>query len=84
MAPTTKTAPPISVETPESIEGIPMGQPSEEENGLESDADKDDTFSQASDQTSYADDHTYRGICSFDNDKCRVIIQVRTSKGLNH
>jgi hypothetical protein len=80
MAPTTKTAPPSSVETLESVEGIPS-QPSEEEDGLESDADKDDTFSQASDMTSYADDPTYRGIHNFDQDKCRVIFQVRTSKG---
>jgi hypothetical protein len=58
-----------------------MGQPSEEEDGLESDTHQDDTFSQASDLTSYADDPTYQGIHNFDQDKCGVIIQVGTSKG---
>lgn len=54
-----------------------MGQLSEEEDGLESDADSDDTFSQVPDLASYMDDPTYQGIRNFDQDKCRVIVQCK-------
>jgi hypothetical protein len=72
------------------MEEIPMFQLAEEEDGLESDTNNDNTFFQASpDLTYYTDDLTYQGIPNFDQDKCRVIVQCkikamveRTSLGL--